>query len=135
MRKILSTKYTPGAFNFAMLVLRVALGVLMLSHGYHKLVHFNTMRESFMNFFGIGSTLSLTLDIFAEFFCAIFLILGLFTRLTVIPILIAMAVALFKAHHADIFGAGERAAIYMACSIAILCCGPGRISIDGMIGK
>ncbi|MDQ6902898.1 MAG: DoxX family protein [Bacteroidota bacterium] len=135
MRRILSTKYTPGAFNFAMLVLRLALGVLILSHGYHKLIHFNTFSKTFLNFFGIGSTLSLTLDIFAEFFCSIFLILGLFTRLTVIPILIAMAVALFKAHHAEIFGVGERAAIYLACSIAILFCGPGRISVDGMIGK
>ncbi len=62
-------------------------------------------------------------------------ILGLFTRLAVIPILIAMTVALFKVHHGDIFGAGERAVIYLACSIAILFCGPGRISVDGMIGK
>ncbi len=135
MRRIISTKYTPGAFNFAMLVLRLSLGVLMLSHGYHKLIHFNTMSGSFLNLFGLGSTLSLTLDIFAEFFCSIFLILGLFTRLAIIPILIAMTVALFKAHHGDIFGAGERAAIYLACSITILFCGPGRISLDGMIGK
>ena len=135
MRRIISTKYTPGAFNFAMLVLRVGLGVLMLSHGYHKLIRFNTMSGNFLNLFGLGSTLSLTLDIFAEFFCSIFLILGLFTRLAIIPILIAMTVALFKAHHGDIFGAGERAAIYLACSITILFCGPGRISVDGMIGK
>ncbi len=135
MRRIISTKYTPGAFNFAMLVLRVALAVLMLSHGYHKLIHFNTMNRSFLNLFGFGSTLSLTLDIFAEFFCSIFLILGLFTRLAIIPILIAMTVALFKVHHGDIFGAGERAVIYLACSITILFCGPGKISVDGMIGK
>ncbi len=135
MRRIISSKYTPGAFNFAMMVLRLCLGVLMLSHGYHKLIHFNTMRGSFLNLFGLGSTLSLTLDIFAEFFCSIFLIFGLFTRLAIIPILIAMTVALFKAHHGDIFGAGERAAIYLACSITILFCGPGRISVDGMIGK
>jgi putative oxidoreductase len=135
MKRILSTKYSAGAFNFAMLVLRLGLGVLMMSHGYNKLIHFNSMRGSFMNFLGMGSTLSLTLDIFAELFCSMFLILGLFTRLAVIPILIAMSVALFKAHHGDIFGAGERATIYLACGIALLFCGPGRISIDGMIGK
>jgi putative oxidoreductase len=135
MKRILSTKYSAGAFNFAMLVLRVGLGVLMLSHGYGKLMHFSQMKDSFMNFIGLGSTLSLSLDIFAEFFCSIFLILGLFTRLAVIPILIAMSVALFKAHHGALFDAGERAAIYLVCSITILFCGPGKISVDGMIGK
>ena len=135
MKRILSTKYSTGAFNFSMLILRLGLGVLMLSHGYSKLIHFHGMRGSFINFLGLGSTLSLSLDIFAEFFCSIFLILGLFTRLAVIPIMIAMSVALIKVHHGDIFGAGERAAIYLACSIAILFCGPGKISVDGMIGK
>jgi putative oxidoreductase len=135
MKRILSTKYSAGAFNFAMLVLRLGLGVLMLSHGYSKLIHFNGMKDSFINFIGLGSTFSLALDIFAEFFCSIFLILGLFTRLAVIPIMIAMSVALFKAHHGELFGAGERAAIYLACTITILFCGPGKISVDGMIGK
>lgn len=135
MRRIISTKYSAGAFNFAMLVLRLGLGVLMLSHGYSKLIHFSAMKGNFLNFIGLGSTLSLILDIFAEFFCSIFLILGLFSRVTVIPILIAMSVALFKVHHGDIFGAGERATIYIVCSITILFCGPGKISVDGMIGK
>jgi putative oxidoreductase len=135
MRRILSTKYSAGAFNFAMLVLRLGLGILMLSHGYGKLIHFNAMKGNFINFLGLGSTLSLVFDIFAEFFCSIFLILGLFTRLAVIPIMIAMSVALFKAHHGELFGAGERAAIYLACTITILFCGPGKISVDGMFGK
>ena len=135
MKRILSIKYSAGAFNFGMLVLRVALGVLMLNHGYAKLVHFNGMKSNFVNFLGMGSTLSLSLDIFAEFFCSAFLILGLFTRLAVIPILIAMSVALFKVHHGLLFGAGERAAIYLACCITILFCGPGKVSMDGMIGK
>lgn len=135
MKRILSTKYSAGAFNFSMLILRLGLGVLMLHHGYDKFIRFNAMKGSFINFLGMGSTLSLTLDIFAEFFCSIFLILGLFTRLAVIPVLIAMSVALFKVHHGQLFDAGERAAIYLACTITILFCGPGKISVDGMIGK
>ncbi len=135
MKRILSIKYSAGAFNFAMLILRVGLGILMLNHGYSKLIHFSQMKGTFINFIGLGSTLSLSLDIFAEFFCSIFLILGLFTRLAIIPILIAMSVALFKAHHGELFGAGERAAIYLTCTITILFCGPGKISVDGMIGK
>ncbi|MDQ6845681.1 MAG: DoxX family protein [Bacteroidota bacterium] len=135
MRRILSTKYSAGAFNFAMLVLRVGLGVLVASHGYDKLVHFNNVKHDFINFLGLGSTITLMLVVFAEFFCSIFLILGLFTRLAVLPILIVMTVALFKVQQGHLFAAGEKAAIYLACSLVILLCGPGKISVDGMIGK
>ncbi len=135
MRKILSTKYSAGAFNLAMLVLRLGVGVLVASHGYNKLVHFTETKYHFMNFLGLGSTVSLALVVFAEFFCSIFLILGLFTRLAVIPIIIVLVVALFKVHIGDIFGEGEKATMYLVASLAILLCGPGKVSVDGMIGK
>lgn len=135
MRKLLSTKYSAGAFNAAMLFLRFGVGVLMINHGYSKLVHFGEMQSKFMNFFGLGQTVSLTLAVFAEFFCSLFLILGLFTRLAVIPLIITMCVALFKVQHAEIFGDGEVASLYLCAYIAILLVGPGKISVDGMTGK
>jgi len=135
MKKFLSTNYSAGGFNFGILILRLVLGILMLHHGLEKLMHFSSYKIHFVNFLGLGSTLSLSLDIFAEFFCSMFVILGLFTRLAVIPIAIAMSVALFKVHGADFFGAGERATIYLACCIVLLFVGAGRISVDRMIGK
>ncbi|MEO7314785.1 MAG: DoxX family protein [Ginsengibacter sp.] len=135
MRRFLSIKYSTGAFNFGMLVLRVVLGILVISHGYAKLISFNKLQHTFMNFMGLGSTVSLTLIIFAELFCSVFLILGLFTRFAVIPIIIGMFVVVFMASNGDIFGPGEKGMMYLAASITILFCGPGRISVDGMIGK
>ncbi|MGN6196774.1 MAG: DoxX family protein [Ginsengibacter sp.] len=133
MSKFLSTKYSVGAFNFSMLVLRVVLGLLLISHGYAKLLKFGGLKDHFMNFLHLGSRVTLSLAIFAEFFCSIFLILGLFTRFACIPILIAMGVVVFVASHGHIFAEGERGAIYFAATIVILLCGPGRISVDGMI--
>jgi len=135
MKKLLSTKYSAGAFNAAMLVLRIGAGILMMHHGFDKLVHFNTMRNVFTDFMGIGRSASLALDIFAELFCALFLVLGLFTRLVTIPLIIVMGVALFKAHNADVFGKGELSALYLAAFIVLLFVGPGKISVDGMTGK
>lgn len=135
MKKFLSTSYPDWAFNIAMLVLRVGLGLIILMHGYNKLVHFADKKNTFMNFLGIGSTLSLSLVVFAEFFCALFVILGLFTRFTVLPLVIAMSVALFKAHNADIFATGEKAALFLTGFVAILLLGPGKASVDGMMGK
>jgi putative oxidoreductase len=134
MKKLLSTKYSAGAFNFAILLLRLVFGILIMNHGYDKLIHFGDKHNTFMNFFGIGSTLSLALVIFAEFFCGLFVILGLFTRLSVIPIIIVLAVAVFKAHHGAVFGDGQPAALFLTAFAVLLFVGPGRVSVDSMIG-
>ena len=135
MSKFLSTKYSAGAFNFGMLVLRVVTGLLVASHGYAKIIQFNTLKHKFMNFMNLGSTTTLSLVIFAEFFCSMFLILGLFTRFACIPIIIVMSVVVFVASHGHIFQQGERGMMYLAATVTILFCGPGKASIDGMIRK
>ncbi|HRP31991.1 MAG TPA: DoxX family protein [Agriterribacter sp.] len=135
MKKLLSTNYTDWAVSIALLVLRVGMGVMMLPHGYGKLVHFAERKNSFMNFLGMGSTVSLSLSLFAEFFCALFVIVGLFTRFAVLPLVIGMSVAVFNAHDAQIFGDGETPALYLAGFIAILLIGPGKVSADKLMGK
>jgi putative oxidoreductase len=135
MKRLLSISYSQGAFNIAMLLLRVGFGVLMIPHGYNKLVHFAKMKGAFINFMGIGSTMSLSLVIFAEFFCALFLIFGLFSRLVVIPLIISTGVAVALGHNYDFFGEGEHAAMYMIGFMVILLVGPGKVSVDGMINK
>jgi putative oxidoreductase len=72
MKKLLSTKYSAGAFNMAMLLLRLGLGILMLHAGYYKLTHYAALQSNFMNFLGLGKSVSLALVVFAEFFCSIF---------------------------------------------------------------
>jgi putative oxidoreductase len=61
--------------------------------------------------------------------------LGLFTRLATIPLMIDMFVAVYKGHHSDILGDGEHPALFFLIFLTILILGPGRISIDGMINK
>lgn len=135
MKKLLSAKYSTGAFNTAMLVLRLGIGILMMMHGYDKLVHFSTYRYDFTNFLGIGSTLSLALVVFAEFFCSLFIILGLFTRLAAIPLIITMCVIIFKINEGHVFIKDENAPLYLTCYLVLLLIGPGRISVDSMTGK
>lgn len=136
MRKLFSTRVSDGAFSFAMLVLRLGVGFLMLvNHGLDKLMHFAEKSGRFADPFGVGSTTSLSMVVFAEFFCSVFIILGLFTRLAVIPLIIAMGIALFYAHNGKLFGEGEMAALYLSAYIAILFAGPGSASLDKFIGK
>lgn len=135
MKRLLSIKYSASAFNTAIFILRVGAGILMAVHGYDKLVHFKQYSNQFINFMGLGQTTSLALTVFSEFFCSIFVILGLFTRLAVIPILIGMIVAIYKAHNLDIFGEAEHPALFFLIFLTILFVGPGRVSVDGMVNK
>lgn len=107
----------------------------MIPHGYDKLINFSKYKGDFMNFLGLGGTISLALTVFAEFFCSIFLVMGLFTRFTVIPLIINMLVIIFMAHNAEIFGDGEHGALFLIGYVVILLCGPGKASVDGIMGK
>ena len=135
MRKLISTSYSEGAFNIALLLLRIIAGILLMHHGYDKLIHYNDPHNQFINFLGLGTTVSYTLAVFAEFFCALFVTIVLFTRLASIPIIITMFVALSRAHNWDYSGAGEMATLFLAAFLTILILGPGKVSVDGMTGK
>jgi putative oxidoreductase len=135
MKKLFNTKYSDNSISFALLVLRLAVGGLMIPHGYQKLLKFAEYSSGFTDPFHVGGTASLSLAIFAEFFCSAFIVLGLMTRLATIPLIVAMLVALFISHHGEVFGDGEHAALYLAGYIALLFTGPGKISMDRLIGK
>jgi putative oxidoreductase len=83
----------------------------------------------------MGSTTTLILVIFAEVFCAAFIVLGLFSRIAAFVLLFCMGYAFFISHGGDIFGDGESSVLFLTVFSAILLCGPGRFSIDGMIQK
>src|SRR5579875_2464856 len=136
MKKLFSTRVSENTLTFALLVLRVGAGALILVRfGFNKLTHFAQYAHNFDDPFHIGKTTSLALVVFAEVFCSAFVILGLFTRLACIPLIIAMTVALFYAQHGHFFAEGERPGIYLICFIALLFTGPGKVSLDRMIGK
>jgi putative oxidoreductase len=135
MKKIFSSKYSDRSVTFSLLLLRLSLGGLMIRHGFGKLQHFAAKSPGFTDPFHIGGPASMSLTIFAEFFCAIFILLGLMTRLACISLIIAMSVAVFISHKGQVFGDGEHAALYLAGYVALLFAGPGKISLDRLIGK
>lgn len=133
--KLLSTQLKDSSLHLALLLMRFSAGILMMPHGYSKLIHFAERKDKFMNFLGLGSTLSLVLVISAEFFCSILLAAGLMTRLVLVPLTIAMLVAVFKAHNGEIFGDGETAFLYLTVYVVLLISGPGKYSMDKMVLK
>lgn len=137
MMKLMTSKYSEPSVSIALLLLRVVSGSAMLmNHGLKKITNFDAIvAKGFADPFHVGVKASLGLTIFAEAICAGLLIIGLFTRLASLPLIGAMAVALFFAHGGDFYGEGELAGLFMAVFIIIFLMGPGKFSLDKKIGK
>ncbi len=135
MKKLFSTSFSQNAIHLNLLIIRIIFGGLMIPHGLKKINSFDTLIHKFSDPLGVGSAASLSLTIFAELVCAALVIAGLFTRLAAIPLIIAMAVAVFYAHNGEIFGKGEMGMLYMAAFVVILIAGPGKYSLDKRIER
>ena len=131
----MSTNYSAGVFNAAMLLLRLCAGVLLMNHGYGKLTDFSGTASHMPHLFGMSGSVTAALVIFAEFFCSLFVILGLFTRLAALVIVINMGYIVIVTLKWDVFGHGESAALYLGAFLVLLLLGPGKVSVDGMTGK
>ena len=118
--------------SLLILALRVFFGILFFTHGLDKMINFNELSYSFPSIFGLGSYMSLMIAIFTEFACSLFLIYGLLVRITVIPMIAAMAVAFFDVHDA-MFPDGELSLIYLVLFVILYITGPGRYSIYYLI--
>lgn len=133
MKELLKNIFATGGSGIALLLLRLAAGGMMLTHGWAKLSNYTELSETFMDPVGWGPGPSLMLIIFAEFFCSIAIILGLLTRLAAIPLVIGMFVAAFVAHQPFSISGSELPLLYLVVFMALLIAGPGRYSVDAII--
>ena len=119
--------------SIALFILRVSFGLMMLTHGWPKLLSLINNPGSFPDPLHIGNSLSHGLTVFAEFFCAILVVAGLATRWATIPLIIAMSVAAFVIHANEPFADKEHALLFLSAFTAILILGAGSYSLDKAI--
>ena len=120
--------------SLLLLFMRLFFGALFFMHGLDKLTGFNSLSENYPSVMGLGSYMTLMITIFCEFACSMFLMAGLVTRIVLIPMIVAMAVAFFDIHD-GMMPEGELALIFMIVFIALFITGPGRYSVDYLIDK
>ena len=137
MKKVMSSIVVPNRkfLSLGLLILRVLVGITMLTHGVAKLTSFSELSATFSDPIGLGSTLSLILIIGAEIGCSLFVIVGAFTRLATIPLIFSMLVVIFIVHASDPFQMKELPLLYLGFYILLFFTGSGRISIDTIISK
>jgi len=125
-----------SGLSWGLLILRVGAGALLLyGHGWGKLVNFSQYAATFPDPLGVGSPTSLGLVVFAEVFCSIGIMLGLFTRFTLVPLLVFTGVAAFVHHAADPWPKKELALLYAVPFVTLMIAGPGRFSLDAVLAR
>lgn len=127
----MSTSREETLRSLGLLILRLAVGGMMLTHGVPKFQKLLTTPEQFADPFGVGPEISLALAVFAEVICSGLLIIGALTRLAALPLFITMATAAFIIHGADPFAKKELALLYASGALTLLFTGAGRLSVDG----
>lgn len=123
------------------LVLRLSIGILLLMHGLHKLMH------------GIGGISAMVqangwpfwvaYGVFlGEIIAPVLMIVGLMTRVSAVVIVVNMLVAIYLSHSHQLFhltkNGGwllELQGLYLFGSLAVALLGAGRFSVGGAQGR
>jgi putative oxidoreductase len=123
------------------LVLRVVLGVLILFHGIAKVIGGPAFIVGVAEKAGLPGALGYLVYV-GEVLAPLLLILGLWTRVGALIIVINMIVAVLLVHTSDVFtvnssgGYGlELQAMYLFSAIAVALLGAGRYSLGGIDGR
>ena len=132
--------------DLGILILRISVGFTMLFYGYEKLSHYNEMVvqdfwQKTVSFLGMTGAVPLSLTIFAEFFCSIFLIFGLFTRAALFFLLFCMGYIAFYLDSFELISSGDNglevnsAFNYFLMYLALFFTGAGKYSLDTVLMK
>ena len=120
--------------DVGLLLLRIVLGTLMMRHGWDKLMNYSDA-DKFPDPLGVTGPVSAMLTIFAELICSGFLVVGLFSRVVLIPLIFTMLVVIFIIAAGTDLGEREHAILFLAPYVSLLLTGPGRYSMDGLLKR
>ena len=124
--------------DFAILLLRVFTGALLIHHGFEKLNDINNFADAFVRPLHLPFPVTLSyLAAASEIVGSWSLIIGLGTRLGAFAILGTMSVAIYHALVTSGFNIYllELLALYFSSAISIILLGPGKFSADYLINQ
>jgi putative oxidoreductase len=123
------------------LVLRLSVGILMLMHGLHKLMHGISGISAMVQANGWPAWVSYGVFI-GEIIAPVLIIIGLLTRASALVVVINMIVAVYLAHSHQLFHLTktggwllELQGLYLFGALAIALLGAGRFSVGGLQGR
>ena len=108
---------------------------MMMGHGFGKVMDLIAGKTGFPDPIGIGSMPSLVLAAFAEFLCALAVVVGFKTRWSAFPVVVTMLVAAFVIHAGDPWPKKEFPLLYATAFLTLMFTGGGRYSVDAWLKK
>ena len=124
--------------SLGLLILRIAIGTMLIHHGYEKTADINNFADAFVRPIGIPfPILASYIAAYSEIYGSWLVIVGLFTRFAALSIVGTIGVAIYHA----IVTAGfniyllELLILYMGGALCILLLGSGDFSIDKLLSK
>lgn len=123
-------------FHICMLVFRILLSLeLIIVHGLKKVGIGVAEAEKVPNPYHLPEIINQFFATGANIICPLLIIIGAFTRFAVIPILIVTVSGYFVVHRTDNLHVRDIPFMYALSFIVVLLLGPGKYSIDYLIGK
>jgi putative oxidoreductase len=133
--EVMSATGTSIRDDFAKLLLRLAVGGLMLFHGVHKLQHGIDWMFPLLEAKGLPSALAYGSYV-GEVAAPVFILLGVLTRLSALIVAGTMGMAVYLALSNQLWTVTEQGgwalelnALFFLGALALALLGPGRISI------
>ena len=136
-KNLINSFLTKSIFtSFALLIIRVFVGSLLIHHGFEKLNNIQNFAEAFL------IPIHIPFPIMSAYFASVceiagswFLILGFFTRLGAAGISLTIGGAIYHAIYTSGFNIYllELLLLYEASILTILLIGPGNYSLDNLI--
>lgn len=129
--------------NLSRLFLRLFTGIMFMQFGIRQWIHFDdTISNNMVSIMGMSETLTLAVLIVIEIVCSSLIILGLFSRLAVLPPMVTMIIAenfiltrIVSVPPMMLFSTqpGYVPILFIGIFIYMLLAGPGKISLDYLI--
>lgn len=127
------------AYWLAPLLGRLSVGLLFMSTGWGKVHSLDKVTKFFVTLGIPMPGLNAVVVAYSELICGALLVVGLFTRLATIPLIVSMVVAILTAKLGDIHGVfdlvGADEFTYLCVLMMLALIGPGRLSLDRLLVK
>ena len=129
-KKVLSIRFHDQQINIGIFILRVCIAMLLIVHSCNLLSHLTERQDSFIELMGLNNPITIALALSAELICAILLLVGLGTRLILVPLIVTMSASILIVHQCNIFETGTTAFLYVTGFVVLFIIGAGKYSVD-----
>lgn len=142
LKKLLLYSAAHTYSNLSRLFIRLFVGIMFMQFGIRQWIHFDAISGNMIGVMGMSGEATLVLMIMIEIGCSALIMLGLFSRLAVLPPLAAMLVAenFILTKVVDVspemlfsLQPGYVPILFIGIFIYMLLAGPGKISLDYLI--